>query len=174
MARNVDHMGTEQQAHRARGETLDRVTRPAPIVVRDAVALDGDSVWPLTRTFATSFATSRAAFDHAFDTLRADTNSLVLVAETPAAGTVGYLVGSSHMTLFANGPVAWVEELMVAEAVRGRGIGRQLMAQAEAWASARGAGYLALATRRAGQFYEALDYENSAVFFRKMLDGRDL
>ena len=143
--------------------------RSAAIDVRDAVAADRDSVWPLTRDFATSFATSRAAFDEAFAVLLDEPNSLVLVADRSESGIVGYLLASSHMTLFANGPVAWVEELMVDEAVRGGGIGRQLMTRAEAWARAQGAGYLALASRRAGPFYETLGYEDSAVFFRKML-----
>lgn len=145
------------------------MTRSAAIDVRDAVVTDRDSVWPLTRDFATSFATSRTVFDEAYEVLLADPNSLLLVADESESGIVGYLLASSHVTLFANGPVVRVEELMVDEAVRGGGIGRQLMTRAEAWARARGAGYLALATRRAGPFYKALGYEDSAVFFRKML-----
>lgn len=34
------------------------------------------------------------------------------------------------------------------------------------------AGYVSLASRRAGDFYRALGYEDSAVFFRKTLRGR--
>lgn len=149
--------------------TLAQVTSSAAVVVRGAVVTDRDSVWPLTRAFATSFVTSRGAFDEAFEVLLADASSLVLVADEPGSGIVGYLLASTKMTLFANGPLAWVEELMVDEGCRGGGIGRRLMARAEAWARARGSGYLALATRRAGPFYQALGYEESAVFFRKML-----
>ena len=43
------------------------------------------------------------------------------------------------------------------------------MGAAQAWASGSGAAYVALATRRAAAFYTALDYEESAVFFRKPL-----
>jgi hypothetical protein len=43
------------------------------------------------------------------------------------------------------------------------------MGYAERWARASGAAYLALASRRAGPFYLALGYEDSAVFFRKTL-----
>ena len=52
---------------------------------------------------------------------------------------------------------------MVAEPARGAGVGRQLMAAAEAWARRRGARYVALATGRAAPFYQALGYEDSAA-----------
>jgi GNAT superfamily N-acetyltransferase len=41
------------------------------------------------------------------------------------------------------------------------------MAAAEAWARRRGARYVAMATRRAARFYQALGYEDSAVYFKK-------
>ncbi|GGN23470.1 hypothetical protein GCM10011609_76320 [Lentzea pudingi] len=76
---------------------------------------------------------------------------------------MGYLLANNHLTFLANGPVAWVEELMV-ESHRRSGAGRELMGYAENWASESGAAYLALASRRAGPFYLALGYEDSAVF----------
>jgi GNAT superfamily N-acetyltransferase len=82
---------------------------------------------------------------------------------------VGYLLASFHGTLFANRPVAWVEEIMVAEAKRRSGIGRALMGEAERWAKGIPTAYIGLATRRAGEFYEALGYEQSASFFNKLL-----
>ena len=82
---------------------------------------------------------------------------------------VGYLLATSHPAFHANGLVAWVEEVMVAEPARGAGVGRQLMAAAEAWACRRGARYVALATRRAAPFYRALGYEDSALYFKKPL-----
>jgi GNAT superfamily N-acetyltransferase len=82
---------------------------------------------------------------------------------------VGYLLATSHPAFHANGSVAWVEEVMVAEPARGTGVTRQLMAAAEAWARRRGARYVALATRRAAPFYQALGYEDSAVYFKKPL-----
>lgn len=56
---------------------------------------------------------------------------------------------------------------MVDESQRQSGIGRLLMDHAERWAESTGAAYLALASRRAGPFYLALGYEDSAVFFKK-------
>jgi GNAT superfamily N-acetyltransferase len=58
---------------------------------------------------------------------------------------------------------------MVSEVERRSGIGRALMDAVETWARDRGAAYVSLATRRASEFYLALGYDESAVFFRKML-----
>jgi len=43
------------------------------------------------------------------------------------------------------------------------------MSAFEAWAKARGAKMVALATRRASSFYLELGYEESATYFRKLL-----
>lgn len=58
---------------------------------------------------------------------------------------------------------------MVDQSSRRLGIGRRLIEHAEEWARAIGAGYLALASRRAGPFCTPLIYEHSAVFFKKTL-----
>jgi hypothetical protein len=39
----------------------------------------------------------------------------------------------------------------------------------EAWAQTREARLVALATRRAAPFYQAIGYEESAIYFRKLL-----
>jgi len=58
---------------------------------------------------------------------------------------------------------------MVAEDVRRRGAGRQLMEDFERWAGNRQSKVIALATRRAASFYRSLGYEESATYFRKVL-----
>ncbi|TWD83373.1 acetyltransferase (GNAT) family protein [Kribbella amoyensis] len=126
-------------------------------------------MWPLARDFATSFHPEREAFNTTWSRLLESPESLLLVAELPERGIVGYLLANSHLTFLANGPVAWVEELMVDETQRKSGVGRSLMDAAEHWARSTGAAYLALASRRAGPFYLALDYEDSAVFYKKNL-----
>jgi len=137
--------------------------------VRPARPEDGDRVWLLARDFATSFVPERAAFDATWEQLVAAPDTLLLVAEAGVHGVVGYLLANSHSTFLANGPVAWVEEVMVEQGVRRSGVGRRLMEHAEQWARSIGAAYLALASRRAGPFYLALDYEDSAVFYKKTL-----
>jgi GNAT superfamily N-acetyltransferase len=137
--------------------------------VRAAQAGDRDQVWPLARDLATSFRLERAAFDGLFGTLLTDPHTLLLVAELPEGAITGYLLAFRHPAFHANGPVAWVEEVMVASQSRRTGVGRHLMAAAEQWARSGGASYLALATRRAASFYRALGYEDSAAYFRKTL-----
>ena len=46
------------------------------------------------------------------------------------------------------------------------------MSAFERWAVVRDCALVALATRRAAPFYRALGYEESAVYFRKILDDQ--
>src|SRR5215510_7172648 len=133
-------------------------------------AQDGDAaaVFALAQPFATSFVVDEQAFYRAFSALLASSQAYLAVAET-AQQLVGYVLGFEHYTFFANGRVAWVEEIMVSAAWRRRGIGQLLMQEFEAWAVARDCTLVALATRRAAAFYQALGYEESATYFRKIL-----
>lgn len=81
----------------------------------------------------------------------------------------GYILAFDHVTFFANGRVAWVEEMMVTPGWRRGGVGRKLMETVEQWARERGARLVAMATRRAASFYRGVGYEESAVYFRKLL-----
>jgi GNAT superfamily N-acetyltransferase len=138
-------------------------------LIRPARPEDAEGVWPLVREFATSFTPERTAFDATWQQTLAATHTLVLVAETVDGDIIGYLLGNSHRTFFANGPVAWIEELMVEPGHRRSGVGRRLMEHAEDWARSHDAAYIALASRRAGHFYLALGYEDSAVFYKHTL-----
>jgi GNAT superfamily N-acetyltransferase len=139
------------------------------LAIRPARPEDRDGVWALVRDFATTFVPERARFDRSFDSLTSHPLALVVVAAAPTGELVGYALAHQHLTFLANGPVVWVEEVMVDAAVRRHGVGRALMAHVERWAAAGGAAYVALATRRAAPFYHALGYEDSAVFFRKLI-----
>jgi GNAT superfamily N-acetyltransferase len=142
------------------------------IRVRPAGPGDRDQVWPLARALAPSYVVERPAFNRSFASLLTREDAILLVAGSPGGQVVGYLLATSHPAFHANGLVAWVEEVMVAEPARGTGVGRQLMAAAEAWARDRGARYVALATRRAAPFYRALGYEDSAVYSRSHSPSR--
>ncbi|MDQ0676669.1 GNAT superfamily N-acetyltransferase [Arthrobacter pascens] len=144
---------------------------PDSVSSRPALALDVDQVWPLVRDFATSFQPERRAFERTFGSLIEDPRALVLVAEQSATNIVGYLLAHSQSTFFANGPVVWIEEVMVAGGIRRNGVGRALMTAAETWAGLQGAAYVSLASRRAGDFYRAMGYEDSATFFKKSLSS---
>jgi GNAT superfamily N-acetyltransferase len=138
---------------------------------RPALAADEDAVWPLARDLATSFAPEREAFGRSYRAILADPHAAVLVAVDAVEGATGRVVGYAHVlthpAFHANGDIAWIEEVAVDADHRGAGYGRVLMEAAERWARAAGASYVALATRRAAEFYRALDYEESAVYFKK-------
>jgi GNAT superfamily N-acetyltransferase len=128
---------------------------------------DADQLWPLVEDFAVSSRPERSAFERSFRDLLDRSDTLVLVAVSDAEVVVGYLLRSVHGTFFANGPVAWIEELMVNESVRRLGVGSTLMSSAEEWARKLPTAYVALASRRAGDFYLKKGYEESATSFRK-------
>lgn len=134
--------------------------------LRRARLTDEPGVWALVERFATSYVPRRERFAHVYAEVLRDPGMLAFVAVNRAA-VIGYLLANRHPTFFANGPVVWVEEVMVDEAMRRRGVGRSLMEAAEAWAGEHDAAYVALATRRASGFYAALGYEESAAFHRK-------
>jgi GNAT superfamily N-acetyltransferase len=137
------------------------------VEVRPANAEDVDQLWPLVQNFATSYQPARSAFVVSFGDLLGRSDTLLLVAVTNRGDIVGYLLGSYHGTFFANGPVVWIEELMVSDSLRRQGVASKLMSSAEAWAKIIPAAYIALASRRAGDFYLKIGYEKSAAYYRK-------
>ena len=136
--------------------------------IRVAQYADGEAILALAKPFATSFVVDEHAFHRSFSALLALPQAHLAVAEAEQQ-LVGYVLGFDHYTFFANGRVAWVEEIMVSEAFRGQGIGQLLMQEFEEWSVTRGSKLVALATRRAATFYRALGYEESATYFRKIL-----
>jgi GNAT superfamily N-acetyltransferase len=137
-------------------------------LIRKAVLSDRAGLFPLLKDFSTSFSPEETAFDIAFENILSEDSAILLVALLDNC-LIGYCLGFDHYAFYANGRVSWVEELMVHEAFRKKNIGRALMTQFEAWAKSRKSRLIGLATRRASPFYQALDYKNSAVFFRKLL-----
>lgn len=143
----------------------------AGVRIRPAVAGDRTQLLPLARELATSYDVDGASFGAALDGVLAAPTNLVLVAER-GPHLVGYALAQLHHTFHANGVVVWVEEVMVDCASRGGGVGRDLMTEIEAWGVRNGAAYVALATRRAEDFYRALGYEPSATYLKRVLSTR--
>jgi GNAT superfamily N-acetyltransferase len=138
--------------------------------VRPAEAGDLEAVADLAAGLAQSFTFDVSRFRRSYPALLAEDGACLLLA---ADGTerLGYLLGFRHLTFYANGPVAWVEEVFVRDQYRGLGVGRVLMSAFEQWAARRGCARVVLSTRRAASFYRALGYEESAVYLRKVLNG---
>jgi len=138
--------------------------------VRPAGAGDRDDVASLAAELAQSFAFSADRFAASYPLLLAEPGARLLLA-AKGQRVLGYLLGFRHLTFYANGPVGWVEEVVVRPGERGQGAGAALMSAFERWAAGQGCALVALATRRAAPFYRAIGYEESAVYFRKMLPG---
>jgi GNAT superfamily N-acetyltransferase len=155
-------------------ETEYRLRRPSGWQgeVRHARLGDADGVARLAAELAMSFEFSAARFRESYPALLAADGACLLLAVS-GQGSVGYLLGFRHLTFYANGSVGWVEEVVVRDQDRGQGIGRVLMDAFERWATAQGCALVALATRRAAPFYLALGYEESATYFRKVLDAAE-
>jgi GNAT superfamily N-acetyltransferase len=136
--------------------------------VRRARTGDAGAVAGLAGELAQSFPFSRDQFDLAYPALVASQDACLLVAAEDGE-CLGYVLGFRHLTFYANGPVGWVEEILVRPECRGRGLGRALMSAFERWAAGHGCTLVALATRRAAPFYRALGYEDSAAYLRKVL-----
>ena len=127
-----------------------------------------DAVLGLAKEFATSFVVDENVFRVSFGELIAARHTHFAVAEE-AGRIIGYVLAFSHHAFYANGRVAWVEEITVHGDWRRRGVGKSLMQSAEDWAADQGCRLIALATRRAANFYEALGYQASATYFKKLL-----
>lgn len=136
--------------------------------IRKARSQDEDEVYGLVRNFAVSFQPDRVTFSNSFEKLIREESARVLVAVSQKT-IVGYLLGFTHLTFFANGSVGWIEEIMVNERLRRQGIARALTVDFEQWVTSRGGKLVALATRRASDFYRSIGYEESAIYFRKKL-----
>jgi GNAT superfamily N-acetyltransferase len=139
------------------------------VQIRHARTADAGAVALLAGELAHSFVFSREKFDLTYPQLLTAPDACLLLA-ADGDQCLGYLLGFRHLTFYANGPVGWVEEILVRSEHRGASIGRALMSAFERWAAEQGCALVALATRGAAPFYCALGYEDSAVYFRKVLN----
>jgi|HigsolmetaAR201D_1030396.scaffolds.fasta_scaffold46423_1 predicted N-acetyltransferase YhbS len=143
-------------------------TASPTFTVRPAMRSDAAALLRLAQAFAGPFPVDPERFDRSLDEILIHHDSLLLVA-TDGDDVVGYLCASVHPTLYANGPVVWIEELMVDEVERRAGIGRALVQECERWAARSGARLASVATRDATDFWTAVGYEAPATYLRKSL-----
>ncbi|GGM80330.1 GNAT family N-acetyltransferase [Dactylosporangium sucinum] len=142
------------------------------IEVRECLTADAAAVAELAGELAQSFPFVPERFGESYAALLGDDAACLLLA-VDGGDAVGYLLGFRHLTFYANGPVGWVEEILVRSDRRSSGVGRLLMDEFERWAARRGCVLVALATRRASAFYLALGYDESASYFRKVLPSQE-
>ena len=100
----------------------------------------------------------------------------IFVAEAPAGSPVGYIFVSTRNDYFTHERHAHVEVLVVDTLAEGRGVGRALLAAAEAWSAARGDRFITLnvwtQNTRARAVYDHLGYEPETVHYRKGVGDR--
>ncbi len=135
-------------------------------MIQEATANDVEAVYRLAAQLATSYTVQREAFEASFAHVLHDDAAVIFIARCEST-IIGYCLGFSHPAFYANGNVAWLEEIFVEEAFRAQHIGRRLMNAFEEWAQLRDCSLNALATRRAAEFYQAIGYEESAIYFKK-------
>lgn len=133
--------------------------------IRRAAPADVDALLPMVRDFHTHEGITQT------DEVRRKVLAavvakpdlgVVLVAEGPL-GLQGYLAALAGTSIEFGGRVLIVDELYIDPALRGQGIGRQLLAQAERYAQLTGVGVLILEVDdgkdRAFKLYSAQGYK---------------
>lgn len=138
------------------------------MTIRLAVPADERSLFALTVQFPTPTPCSESSFGDFFRVKVTDTAAALFVAER-GDRLIGYVSGYVHVAFYAGGATARIDEILVIEALRGQGVGAQLMAAFEAWAIHHNCVLVALATRGAAPFYERLGYASKASYYKKYL-----
>lgn len=136
--------------------------------VPDVVGLLADDVLGAARE-----AADLSPYLAAFDAMQAEGNNTLIVGEQG-----GFVVATYQITFISGLSLratrrALVESVRVAAALRGQGIGADLMADAETRARAAGCGLIQLTTNRdrarAHAFYVAQGYQPTHIGFKKPL-----
>lgn len=100
--------------------------------------------------------------------------SRTLVAEEPGGQLLGLLDMEFRQRLGHPRPQGWVNDLVVTESARGRGLGRALLEEAEELARKRGCFRMSLETsgwrEGAHRFYEREGWTDNGTWFVKLLD----
>ena len=90
---------------------------------RKATEDDADALFGLAKEFATSFVPERAAFEIALTDIISTDGVNLSVAEVNGE-VIGYCLGFDRYTFYANGRIAWVEEITVKQPVRREALAR--------------------------------------------------
>ena len=105
-------------------------------------------------------------------TMRQDGPATVMWVAELDGSVVGVATGREFPGLHLPAPICWLTALVVDERVRGRGVGRRLVAEAEQWAKSRGSPRLSLTSavhrKEAHQFYINLGYQQTGVRLAKI------
>jgi N-acetylglutamate synthase-like GNAT family acetyltransferase len=135
------------------------------VVVRSAENGDADAVFGLLSQFVVSYRAERVAFNRIFPELLLSANANLLVA-TSNEIVVGYALALRLATLYANGELWNLQELMVDAEHRSRGIGRILLNRVIHNAREQGAIEVVVPSRRAGGYYLNYGFVEAATLYK--------
>lgn len=134
---------------------------------------DGAALFALARQYQTGReAIGRDEFQVALDNIlrsRDHETNVLFVAEDDA-GVLGYSLMTVSRLLHAPGLTAHLQEIVVDEPARGRGIGDRLMQANEHYCMGRGVRQLSASTARIGSFYNHRGFTPAGEHYRKLLD----
>lgn len=140
------------------------------ITVRPARAADLNALVDLLRvlfTIEADFVVDEEKQSRGLHLLLDNDRACLLVAEAESV-VIGMCSGQLVISTVEGGPSLLVEDVVVHQSVRGRGVGRQLMAELARWARARNALRLQLLAdrhnSRALDFYRRLDWQQTDLF----------
>lgn len=135
-------------------------------MIRPATVEDRSAIFSMAAQLVASSVVTENGFNSSFEQILQLPHMRLLVAEDQGV-VIGYVLGSYYPCFYASSNVSWTAELFVNSDRRKEGFGRLLMDGAEGWAAENGCTLNTLATRRAGPFYQALSYEETAGYFKK-------
>jgi GNAT superfamily N-acetyltransferase len=98
----------------------------------------------------------------------------IFVARHPVEGVVGMVSAQLVISTAIGAPSAWIEDMVVREPFRGRGVGKLLLDQVREWAVLKGVGRIQLLADAdntpALDFYRHLDWQPTRLFaWKKVL-----
>lgn len=140
--------------------------------VRRARIEDGPTVFSLLAQLGEQYTPDRAVFDTAFRDAVAQSDDHILFVVDDGDHVVGYALATIARLFYTNGDSAQLQELVVDENFRARGIGSELVSAIEEECLGRGVRQLTVATLKSAAFYERLDYRSTADFLKKRFDER--
>jgi GNAT superfamily N-acetyltransferase len=131
---------------------------------------DRGAVFGLLAQLGEQYTPNPPVFDAAFaDAIKQADDHILFVADDDGV-VVGYALATIARLFYTNGDSAQLQELVVDESSRGRGIGSLLVGEIERECLDRGVQQLTVATLRSASFYERLDYRSTADFLKKRFD----
>jgi N-acetylglutamate synthase-like GNAT family acetyltransferase len=138
--------------------------------IRPAEPADATQVFGLLEQFVVSYKPQPDRYAQMFSRLIASPDAYLAVGIVEN-NVRGYALALRVPTLYANGDLWELQELMVDPDFRSQGIGQSLLDSVIAHAKANGAIEVVVPSRRAGAYYVKHGFTETASYFKLKLTG---